>query len=67
MSMTPNEMLDAMLVGETLVSTIDGTTAWYEPEDEECGPFVTMNEYGDIYRFEAWDSRHWKLKREDVG
>ena len=60
--MTIREMIDAMLAGKTLIRP-NGTIAYYDPDDEDCGPWVYIllekTRMGG-----AWYYTDWSIKQE---
>ena len=60
--MTIREMIDAMLAGKTLVRP-NGATAYYDPDDETCGPWVYVG--GNKARMvDGWYCNDWSIKQE---
>ena len=60
--MTIREMIDAMLAGKTLVRP-NGTTAYYDPDDTNCGPWVYVGG-GKARMVGAWYYTDWSIKPE---
>ena len=60
--MTIREMIDAMLAGKTLVF-LNGATAYYDPDDETCGPWVYVGA-SKSRMSNGWHCKDWSIKPE---
>jgi len=60
--MTIREMIDAMLAGKTLIRP-NGATAYYDPDDETCGPWVYVGA-SKSRMVDGWHYTYWSIKTE---